>query len=79
MRVNKILVIGSSNTDMVVKTQKLPLPGETMLGGTFLMNAGGKGANQAVAAVRMGAQTSVPLWNESDPLWNHKINHIVSL
>jgi ribokinase len=52
---NKIFVIGSSNTDMVVKTDKLPLPGETRLGGTFYMNAGGKGANQAVAASRLGA------------------------
>lgn len=59
MRVNKILVIGSSNTDMVVKTQKLPLPGETMLGGTFLMNAGGKGANQAVAAARLGGDVTL--------------------
>ena len=51
---NKIIVIGSSNTDMVVKSKKLPLPGETILGGTFFMNAGGKGANQAVAAARLG-------------------------
>ena len=51
---NEILVIGSSNTDMVVKTDELPLPGETKLGGTFFMNAGGKGANQAVAAARLG-------------------------
>ena len=51
---NKIFVIGSSNTDMVVKTDKLPLPGETRLGGIFFMNAGGKGANQAVAASRLG-------------------------
>jgi len=50
-----ILVIGSSNTDMVVKSARLPAPGETILGGTFLMNAGGKGANQAVAAARLGA------------------------
>ncbi|GAB3176456.1 ribokinase [Telluribacter humicola] len=50
-----ILLIGSSNTDMVVKTQKLPAPGETVIGGTFLMNPGGKGANQAVAAARLGA------------------------
>lgn len=49
-----ILVIGSSNTDMVVKAPHLPAPGETILGGTFLMNAGGKGANQAVAAARLG-------------------------
>jgi ribokinase len=51
---NKILVIGSSNTDMVIKTEKLPSPGETFVGGTFLYNPGGKGANQAVAAARLG-------------------------
>lgn len=49
----KIIVIGSSNTDMVVKCKKLPTPGETILGGAFLMNPGGKGANQAVAAARL--------------------------
>lgn len=54
MSTNKIIVIGSSNTDMVVKSSVLPKPGETILGGTFLMNAGGKGANQAVAAARLG-------------------------
>lgn len=51
----KVLVIGSSNTDMVVQTAEFPKPGETVLGGEFLMNAGGKGANQAVAAARLGA------------------------
>ncbi|HNR42500.1 MAG TPA: ribokinase [Bacteroidales bacterium] len=50
---NRIIVIGSSNTDMVIKAKKLPAPGETVLGGTFLMNPGGKGANQAVAAARL--------------------------
>ena len=49
-----IVVIGSSNTDMVVKTTHLPAGGETVLGGDFFMNAGGKGANQAVAAARYG-------------------------
>jgi ribokinase len=53
-----IIVIGSSNTDMVIKTQKLPVPGETILGGTFLMNPGGKGANQAVAAARLGGKVT---------------------
>ena len=48
-----VCVIGSSNTDMVIKVDKLPVPGETVLGGTFLMNPGGKGANQAVAAARL--------------------------
>ena len=49
-----IVVIGSSNTDMVVKTSHIPSGGETVLGGDFFMNAGGKGANQAVAAARYG-------------------------
>ncbi|MBQ7856608.1 MAG: ribokinase [Alistipes sp.] len=50
----KIVVIGSSNTDMVVRTESLPRPGETLLGGGFVMAGGGKGANQAVAVARMG-------------------------
>ena len=54
-----IYIIGSSNTDMVVKTERLPAPGETILGGTFLMNAGGKGANQAVAAARLGGNVTL--------------------
>lgn len=53
-----ILVIGSSNTDMVIKTTHLPRPGETVLGGTFLMNPGGKGANQAVTVARLGGHIS---------------------
>jgi ribokinase len=55
---NRIIVIGSSNTDMVIKTSKLPAPGETILGGTFLLNPGGKGANQAVAAARLGSKVT---------------------
>lgn len=54
----KIVVVGSANTDMVVKTDKHPLPGETKMGGAFFMNAGGKGANQAVAAARLGGNVS---------------------
>jgi ribokinase len=54
----KIVVIGSSNTDMVIKSQKFPLPGETILGGEFYMFAGGKGANQAVAAARLGGEVT---------------------
>ncbi len=50
----KIVVVGSSNTDMVVSVPRMPGPGETVLGGTFFMAAGGKGANQAVAAARAG-------------------------
>ena len=55
---SKILVIGSSNTDMTVKSPTLPKPGETIIGGDFLMGPGGKGANQAVAAKRLGGDVS---------------------
>lgn len=58
MSTKKIIVIGSCNTDMVIKTNRLPAPGETVLGGTFLMNAGGKGANQAVTAARQGGRVT---------------------
>lgn len=54
----KIVVIGSCNTDMVVKANRLPVPGETILGGTFYMNPGGKGANQAISASRLGAEVT---------------------
>jgi ribokinase len=53
-----IVVIGSSNTDMVIKTEKFPRAGETILGGEFFMFPGGKGANQAVAAARLGARVT---------------------
>lgn len=56
MSQKSILVIGSSNTDMTAKTAELPRPGETVLGGVFTMGAGGKGANQAVAAQRLGGK-----------------------
>ncbi len=55
----KIVVVGSCNTDMVIKAERLPIPGETILGGTFLMNPGGKGANQAVAAARLGGDVTL--------------------
>jgi ribokinase len=48
----RIVVVGSSNTDLIVKTCRIPKPGETIIGGEFFMAAGGKGANQAVAAAR---------------------------
>lgn len=53
-----IVVVGSTNTDMVIKADHLPAPGETILGGTFFMNPGGKGANQAVAARRLGGEVT---------------------
>ncbi|MBC8181524.1 ribokinase [candidate division KSB1 bacterium] len=54
----KIVVVGSSNTDMIIKVPRIPKPGETILGGKFLSAAGGKGANQAVAAARAGGSVS---------------------
>ncbi|HEU5052748.1 MAG TPA: ribokinase [Hanamia sp.] len=53
-----IYVVGSSNTDMVIRASKLPAPGETVMGGDFLMNPGGKGANQAVTAARLGGEVT---------------------
>jgi len=50
----KIVVVGSSNTDMIVRAANIPRPGETVIGGEFRMAGGGKGANQAVAAARAG-------------------------
>lgn len=58
MEKNRILVIGSSNTDMTVRSATLPKPGETVLGGDFRMGPGGKGANQAVAARLLGGEVT---------------------
>lgn len=49
-----IVVVGSINIDLVIKAQRIPSPGETLLGGSFQMHHGGKGANQAVAVARLG-------------------------
>jgi ribokinase len=54
----KIIIVGSSNTDLVIKTEKMPMPGETVTGGKFTMAGGGKGANQAVAAARLGGDVA---------------------
>ena len=54
----KILVVGSANTDLVISADHFPLPGETMFGHGFMTNHGGKGANQAVAAARLGGDTA---------------------
>ena len=51
-----IVVLGSTNTDMVISGAKIPVPGETVCGGSFMMNPGGKGANQAVAVARLSAR-----------------------
>lgn len=53
-----LVVVGSSNTDMILRLDRLPRPGETRLGGAFALAAGGKGANQAVAAARAGGRVT---------------------
>lgn len=72
-----ILVIGSSNTDMVIRTEHLPLPGETVIGGTFFMNPGGKGANQAVAVARLGGQVAFVCKTGSD-IFGHQAQQLFS-
>jgi ribokinase len=53
----RVIVVGSVNEDLVVTTERLPGPGETVIGGRFAQHHGGKGGNQAVAAARLGART----------------------
>src|SRR4051812_42559882 len=53
-----VLVIGSSNTDLIMQVARIPQPGETVIGGAFSVAAGGKGANQAVAAARAGGSVT---------------------
>jgi ribokinase len=56
--VPRVLVVGSANVDFTVAVARLPRPGETVSGGTLLVNHGGKGANQAVAARRLGGDVA---------------------
>ena len=58
MSASDILVVGSANMDLVVFADRLPAPGETLLGGSFQIFPGGKGANQAVAAARAGGKVA---------------------
>jgi ribokinase len=53
-----VVVVGSSNTDMILRVHQVPRPGETLLGGEFSTAPGGKGANQAVAAARAGGRVT---------------------
>ncbi|MFN2484807.1 MAG: ribokinase [Candidatus Limnocylindria bacterium] len=55
----RVVVVGSINVDLVVSVERLPLPGQTVLGGAFARYFGGKGANQAVAAARARAEVSI--------------------
>jgi len=63
-----VVVVGSSNTDMILRVARVPRPGETLLGGEFSTAPGGKGANQAVAAARAGGRVSFVARLGRDPL-----------
>lgn len=73
----RILVVGSSNTDMIIKMERIPRPGETIVGGDFLTAAGGKGANQAVAAARAGGRVTFIARVGSDPLGEEAVAGLV--
>lgn len=75
----KLLVVGSSNTDMVVKTKNMPIPGETVLGGDFGMHFGGKGANQAVCAKKLGMDTGFITCLGNDIFGQNTIDYFKSL
>lgn len=59
MRTKSIVVVGSSNTDLIIRVPRIPRAGETLLGGEFMTAAGGKGANQAVGAARAGGKVAL--------------------
>lgn len=73
----QILVIGSSNTDMVIKTRSLPKPGETVVDGNFLLNPGGRGANQAVAAARLGGTVTFVYKRGNDLFGNQSLGFMM--
>ena len=72
-----ILILGSSNTDMTVRTAALPLPGQTLIGGDFVMGPGGKGANQAVAARRLGGDAALVCKVGRDVFGDNAVKHYV--
>jgi ribokinase len=69
-----VVVVGSSNTDMVINVPHLPKPGETIMGGRFAVAGGGKGANQAVAAARSGGQVDFIACVGSDSFGDTAVN-----
>lgn len=64
----KIVIVGSANTDLIVRADRIPSPGETVLGGEFRIVSGGKGANQAVAVARLAATPFS--WRVSGPTFS---------
>lgn len=75
MSESKILVIGSSNTDMVICTGHLPLPGETVIGGTFFMNPAAKAPTRPSQWQRLGGRVSFICKTGSD-IFGHQANQL---
>ncbi len=73
---NKITVVGSYNTDLTIRAARIPKPGETILGGSFSKSPGGKGANQAVAAARAGAEVCFIGCVGKDPFGDEAIKQL---
>jgi ribokinase len=74
----RVFVVGSINVDLVMRVPRLPQAGETVLGGRFTQAHGGKGANQAVAAARLGSDVSLLGAVGSDPLGSEAIGALIS-
>jgi ribokinase len=74
----EVIVVGSANVDMTVRTTHLPTPGETVIGGSYSRRNGGKGANQAVAAATYGASTRLIAAVGDDPLADSLIDGLRS-
>ncbi len=74
----QIVVVGSSNTDMIIKLKKIPKTGETVIGGKFTIASGGKGANQAVAAARAGGKVNFISRVGSDMFGDSSINGFIA-
>lgn len=75
MKIPRITVVGSSNTDLVAKAPRLPLPGETVIGSKFIIAPGGKGANQAVAIARLGGEVTFVAKLGMDDFGDQAINN----
>ncbi len=73
----KVVIVGSSNVDMVVRSERLPAPGETILGGDFMMNSGGKGANQAVAFSRLSQERPVFISKVGNDLFGKNLMEVL--
>jgi ribokinase len=73
----KVIVVGSANTDLTVRAVRLPRSGETVVGEEFMTSYGGKGANQALAALRAGAEVTLLAKIGTDPYGNHLYDHLV--